>query len=110
MNEQWEPVGIAYGDSGQRRWRQKQPSSDSSPSAGSARRIFVHPGHVVSRTDGDLHFIPAGRLAELYGVRLRDCIVVDKHDPQNHQHGYKNRDGDIHLYPRRDGDYRRVPN
>jgi len=75
----------------------------------SARRIFLHPGYVVSRTDGDLHLVPPGRLAELYGVRLRDCIIVDKHHPQNDR-GYEKRDGDIHLYPRLDGDYRRVPN
>jgi hypothetical protein len=75
----------------------------------SERRIFAHPGHVVGRTDGDEHYIPAGRLAELYGVRLRDCIIVDKHHPQN-KYGYKKREGDIHLYPRRDGDYRQVPN
>jgi len=34
---------------------------------------------------------------------------VDKHHPQNDR-GYEKRDGDIHLYPRLDGDYRRVPN
>lgn len=62
-------------------------------------RYIVHPGTVMSRNDRDRHFISAPRLAALYGVR--DYVVVDDDRP-----GFRAEPGDVHLYPRFDGDYR----
>lgn len=68
-------------------------------------RVFLHPGPVLSKEDRDRHFISAGRLAELYGLRLQDCIVVDWDRP-NKILGHRKQESDVHLYPRRDGIYR----
>ena len=65
-------------------------------------RYVLHPGYVVSHTDGDRHYIGAGRLAELYGLprNARTVIVADW------RMGFREQDGDVHLYPRLDGDYK----
>lgn len=70
-----------------------------------AKRYALHPGGVFSRTDGQLHHIGAGRLAALYGVDARDCIVI-----RDEEHGARAQRGIImgdyiHLYPRYDGNY-----
>ena len=39
-------------------------------------RYLLCPGLVRSRVDGDLHFVDAGRLAWLYGVRREECLVL----------------------------------
>lgn len=62
-------------------------------------RYVLHPGYIRSKHDGDEHFIGGPRLARLYGVNLRDCVYGDVR-------GYAARKGDIHLFPRFDGDYR----
>jgi len=72
------------------------------------RRIFLHPGPVRSRTDGDSLFVHAGPLAVLYEVRLQDCLTIDDANPVA-SIGYKPRLSDIHLYPLASGDYRPVP-
>lgn len=64
------------------------------------RRIFIHPGYVKSRNDGDIHFITAKRLATLYCVDLNKCHVVHEDDPE-----ISPQEGDRHLYPRYGGDY-----
>jgi len=61
-------------------------------------RFVLYPGYVISRVDGDRHFINGSRLAALYGVDVRDCVYGD--NP-----GYRPREHDIHLYPRSKGDY-----
>lgn len=45
-------------------------------------RFVLHPGLIHSRNDGDLHKITAPQLAQLYGVRLSECIVVDPDRPE----------------------------
>lgn len=32
-------------------------------------RYVLHPGPIISKNDGDLHYINAPRLARLYGLR-----------------------------------------
>lgn len=61
-------------------------------------RYVLHPGYVYSANDGDRHFIGGPRLARLYGVDIRYCVFGDV--PQ-----YSELPGDIHLRPRRDGNY-----
>lgn len=78
----------------------------------SSRRIFLHPGFVRSATDGDRHWIGSRQLADLYGVPFRDCLVVDDElgltvGPSGFPmpRGYRERPDDLHLAPRRDGNY-----
>jgi hypothetical protein len=60
-------------------------------------RYVLCPGYIRSKTDGDLHYISAGRLAQLYGVRISECIINTQ---------TKLPDGLIYLQPRYHGDYR----
>jgi hypothetical protein len=67
-------------------------------------RYVVHPGMVMSRNDGDWHFISADKLMRLYKVDPRICGIEDEARPETMVgHDWFDR---IHLYPRRDGDYR----
>lgn len=61
-------------------------------------RYVLHPGLVRSAYDSDIHFIGMRKLAELYGVKMEDCVL---HKPKHHLP----RPGDIHLRPRLDGNY-----
>ena len=62
------------------------------------------PGEVVSATDGDIHYISAKQLQELYGVNPKDCIFYpDMSDPRN-KHWIVPDDA-IFLHPREDGNY-----
>lgn len=63
-------------------------------------RYVLHPGYVVSATDGQEHFIGGPRLASLYRVDILDPRVVFGDMP-----GYREQAGDIHLRPRSDGRY-----
>lgn len=60
-------------------------------------RYVLHPGWVTSRNDGDRHYITAIRLAELYGVHPACCRVSSP--------DAKDKEGEVHLYPRYDGNY-----
>ena len=63
-------------------------------------RYVLRPSNVTSRSDGDVHFISARQLADLYGVSLRECkILMDPHGQATVK------DGEIHLWPRYDGNY-----
>ena len=63
----------------------------------SGKKYVLHPGEVISRNDAQIHHISAIRLADLYGVDPRECIVAGP--------GIRMDDA-IHLYPRSDGNYR----
>ncbi len=62
-------------------------------------KYVLHPGTVVSKVDGDLHFITAAQLAQLYGVRFDECIARETFEARECPAGL------IHLYPRFDGNY-----
>lgn len=61
-------------------------------------RYVLHPGYVIGENDGDRHFIGGPKLARLYGVDIRQCVFGDTAD-------YQERDDDVHLVPRIDGNY-----
>lgn len=63
-------------------------------------RIFIHPGWVISRTDGDRHFISFPKLCQLYKVNPSTAI-----NAQLGLKSYKPEPGDAHYYPRADGKY-----
>lgn len=65
-------------------------------------------GDVVSRSDGDRHFIGARRLAQLYSVSPAECIFIDPSDrPVDVLRGLSAEtiDSLIDLYPSETGDY-----
>ena len=61
-------------------------------------RYAVHAGWVTSPNGGRRHFIPASRVAELYGLKRGEWFDSEA------WMGTK-RSSFIHLYPRDDGDY-----
>lgn len=58
-------------------------------------KYLLCPGEIRSKNDGDLHYISARRLIELYGVDPRECTTDDR-----------GLEGLIPLRPRYQGDYR----
>lgn len=58
------------------------------------KKYALHPGTVVSKTDGDWHFISAKKLATLYRVHISECVIARHPVPDL-----------INLYPRHDGNY-----
>lgn len=65
------------------------------------KKYALFPGYVKSKSDGDIHFISAGKLAKLYGVRLSECEIFYADDQKPRRFA----DGLIKLYPRYDGKY-----
>ena len=64
----------------------------------------VWPGFVISRSDGERHYISGLQLVELYKVPLPECIIVIS--PWDH-YGLRRNDKElIHLFPRNDGNYK----
>lgn len=63
--------------------------------------IFVHPGKVISRNDGDIHYITFNQLCKLYGLNPNDCINAD------YSRGYVPSSSDKHYYPDPTGRYER---
>ena len=70
-------------------------------------KYAIHPDFITSRTDGDHHFIGVSELVYLYKLKPSEYIVWDSRRPET----YLGLDPDqyIHLFPRNDGNYRRVP-
>lgn len=66
------------------------------------KKFAVHPGPVVSKNDGDLHYISAWTLVKLYELRSGEYIIWDTYRTR----GLRQEDY-IHLYPRHDGKYGR---
>lgn len=67
-------------------------------------RLIVHGTFVVSRTDGDHHWIPAAVVARLYDIRPgRNVILVN--EDERALLGYRPLSGDRHFYPDPSGRY-----
>ncbi len=66
---------------------------------GDMMRYVLHPGFVYSKSDGDRHYINGPTLASLYGLDFKQCVMGNS--PRYHP-----LPGDVHLHPRRDGQYR----
>lgn len=60
-------------------------------------KYALHPGYIVSRKDGDRHYISSGALIRLYKVKPTDCWIWSE--------GLTHIDFDKHLFPREDGNY-----
>lgn len=79
---------------------ERQPGTSVVPS-----RILLFPDYVTSRNDGDLHYISAGRLEELYRLSPAEKKRVRTVPPKVR---FSEQPGDIKLRPRHDGHYDRV--
>ena len=62
------------------------------------RKYIVHPGYVISKEDGDEHFIRAEELMRLYKVDKSECYIYKGLV-------YDMLEGYIHLYPDPTGKY-----
>lgn len=62
----------------------------------------IHPGEVRAK-DGDIHFISAKQLMDLYKVSPRMCIVAKDGWDRTHSPDFLRQF--VHLYPREDGNY-----
>ena len=65
----------------------------------------IHPGYIRSRIDGDIHWISATKLMQLYEVNPDECIVIYKNRPDLVRSIGLDLGKLIHLYPRYDGNY-----
>ena len=63
----------------------------------------IHPGFIISKNDGERHYISALELINLYKLKLGEYIIWDDNLPQTYLG--KNLDDYFHLYPRFDGNY-----
>lgn len=70
-------------------------------------KYVLRPGHVRSKSDGEVHFINAQRLAELYRVPLNECAVWDSRLPLTTN--LKMHTGRLALHPRNNGNYDDLP-
>lgn len=66
-------------------------------------RYVLFPGYVTSRSDGQRHFISGKKLAGLYGVEYRKCLVIQTY--HSHRHYGVGLDDDVRLFPQSSGDY-----
>ncbi len=64
----------------------------------------LHPGHVISRTDGDRHYVGVSQLMSLYGLKNSECWVRYDMTPAHIACACLNA-GVMTLYPRADGRY-----
>lgn len=67
-----------------------------------AVRYLLCPGYIISKNDGDRHYISAGQLKQLYKVNWEDCDI-EKQGLQLSRYNY------IRLFPRYDGNYTDYP-
>lgn len=78
------------------------------PLNSTATRYVICPGSVRSRSDDQRHYISAGQLAFLYGVRLQDCELYEPQTwwgPHHYRMAQERLKGLTPLAPRADGNY-----
>lgn len=68
-------------------------------------RYVLHPGWVVSKTDGQRHFIDEQMLMRLYRVHADECTFAYLESTPFKPARLTVEDPLIHLYPRYDGNY-----
>lgn len=68
-------------------------------------KFIVHPGYIVSTTDGDRHYISFTQLCRLYQVNPRDCVDASNTYAMLGRGDDGNAKFFEHLYPKSNGDY-----
>ena len=61
-------------------------------------KIFLHPGYIRSKNDGETHYISARQLAKLYNVNFKECIISSNNEIVSTK-------DQLHLFPLYHGDY-----
>jgi hypothetical protein len=74
-------------------------------SSANSIKYLLFPGLVISRVDGDSHFVGAQELASLYGVPLEQCAVRPAAATVAACKDICRRHDLIELHPRSDGNY-----
>ena len=69
-------------------------------------KYILVPDWVISRTDGDKHFISSDKLARLYGVPLRECMIATDFERQKNILSKSHPDAEW-LFPDFYGKYKR---
>jgi hypothetical protein len=72
-------------------------------------RYALFPGHVRSKTDGDIHYVGPRQLAQLYGVSPFECITYWNSFDNVLSRFFLDmvkREGLIKLYPDPSGNYK----
>lgn len=72
-----------------------------------SKKYMIHPQFVISKTDGDEHFISARDLMRLYRVSALESVVCKNCQRQKHgscPYAWISPEY-VHLFPRRDGNY-----
>lgn len=82
----------------------KKTNSARPPSPPSAKRFLVIGDEVYSATDGQVHYVSARRLVDLYGLDPRECVLVDRDQRMGELLNLPQ--GLRVLRPRNDGNYR----
>ena len=101
-------IGVLAGEPGTLDWvlarREKEPPKAvvHDPRYLGPERFVLHPGPVISKNDGQEHYISSVQLARLHGLNMRDCVVIKHNDPSYRKERYAHM---VHLYPRSDGLY-----
>ena len=70
------------------------------------KKYILHPGQVIDPKTGESSRMNAITLANLYGVSLSECVVLNTHGKTPFKKITSDLTGFIHLYPRPNGDYR----
>ncbi len=73
------------------------------------KKYLVIPDYVISKTDGQRHYISCNQLLRLYGVNENECVFSESSSTGNMTNSieyYKKRYGNlIELRPKHDGHY-----
>lgn len=67
------------------------------------KKYILMGGNIRSKNDGQIHFISANKLCELYGLNQDECFFCDERFPATYR-GIRSEDLTI-LYPNYEGDY-----
>jgi len=65
-------------------------------------KYIIHEGYIISKNDGDAHFIKGEQLIKLYRLKRSECEIIRYNDKRKHLWFKSNY---IHLYPKFDGNY-----
>ena len=69
------------------------------------KKYLICPGNVISKKDGDEHYISAQQLIQLYGVNPKECKIINSVEEAAGLRGSEY----IVLSPRYNGDYSLPP-
>lgn len=69
---------------------------------------ICHGGYVKSQSDGQIHYVSAKRVAQLYKLPYQKCLLLDERTTIRFARSAGKTSAlrnAVHLYPRQDGNY-----